>query len=132
MDVGPYACGLCLIMLRQETRPHRLKCPICNAAGDDKSFYVWEFDSKDYAYIMKNTKLHNGHVIYPNPLVGLAYTTRPWPKNSDPNELWRPWLEEHVGSQNIDWDWILWPNRIDIVEISFVDPLNATLFELKW
>lgn len=25
--------------------------------------------------------------------------------SADPNDHYRPWLEEHVGRQSVDWDW---------------------------
>jgi len=37
-----------------------------------------------------------------------------WPtsvSSSDPNDFYRGWLEEHVGKQEIDWDWEI--DRID-------------------
>ena len=31
-----------------------------------------------------------------------------WPRgleSADPNDHYRPWLEENVGKQGVDWDW---------------------------
>lgn len=84
---------------------------------------------------MNNTTLHFGHSLHGVRPEVVTYVTRRWPSNkdsADPNEIWRPWLEEHIGKQNIDWDWTLKPDEFNIIEISFVDSLNATLFELKW
>ena len=27
------------------------------------------------------------------------------PESSDPNDHYRPWMEDHVGKQGVDWDW---------------------------
>jgi hypothetical protein len=51
---------------------------------------------------------------------------------SEPNEYYRPWLEEHVGKQGRDWDWDLCGTEIDYLEIYFARKEQATLFELKW
>lgn len=61
-----------------------------------------------------------------------------WPTSGsyDPNDFYRPWLEEHAGKQYIAWDWdIIGPDfhngeltvrfRIDKKEY-------ATLLKLKW
>lgn len=40
-------------------------------------------------------------------LPGGACITVLWPRNSEPNEAWRPYLEEHVGAQGIHWQWRL-------------------------
>lgn len=28
-----------------------------------------------------------------------------WPTGTEPNEAYRPWLEENVGKQGKDWEW---------------------------
>jgi len=31
-----------------------------------------------------------------------------WPRSAwsaDPNDHYRPWMEEHVGEQGVDWEW---------------------------
>ncbi len=51
---------------------------------------------------------------------------------SEPNLYYRPWLEENVGKQSVDWDWDLCKEDIDTLEIYFATKEHATLFELKW
>jgi hypothetical protein len=50
----------------------------------------------------------------------------------EPNEHYRPWLEQHVGKQGIDWNWDLNINIIDLMDIGFASREHATLFELTW
>lgn len=50
-----------------------------------------------------------------NPISALWWKLMPgttatvkWPvshESADPNEMYRPWLEKHVGRQGWDWDW---------------------------
>ena len=54
------------------------------------------------------------------------------PGKPEPNEHYRPWLEEHVGLQGIDWNWAVHENNIDLLEIHFANREHATLFELAW
>lgn len=58
--------------------------------------------------------------------------TVPWPTgiidattskavfSSDPNEHYRPWLEENVGKQGLDWDWSLNAGDLETLIIRFV------------
>ncbi len=62
-----------------------------------------------------------------------------WPVDmccADPNELYRPWLELHVGQQAIDWNWELADsdaanNRLTIT-FSKGKEKWATLAALMW
>lgn len=74
----------------------------------------------------------------------------PWPRNAwtemdhlgtqirstDPNDHWRPWLEENVGKQGWDWDWRLVELQIgyDHVEVGFRRGKwdARTAFALRW
>ena len=61
-----------------------------------------------------------------------------WPRgeNCDPNEIYRPWLETHVGRQGWDWDWRMANND------AYLDRLTirirrrrshmASIMALKW
>ena len=44
-------------------------------------------------------------------------------RTADPNDHYRPWLEENVGKQGWDWDWVVGPGingpRRDSVLIKF-------------
>lgn len=55
-------------------------------------------------------------VKWPNPndllsINGFTFDT------SDPNEIYRPWLEENVGKQGRDWDWTNFYKQDDPFEI---------------
>jgi hypothetical protein len=50
----------------------------------------------------------------------------------EPNEHYRPWLEQHVGKQGVDWNWNLNMNIVDLIDIGFANKEHATLFELTW
>lgn len=49
-----------------------------------------------------------------------------------PNEKYRPWLEEHIGKQMIDWDWVLSYSNSNIINIYFAQKEHAFLFKLRW
>lgn len=56
--------------------------------------------------------------------------------SSDPNEHYRPWLEEYVGKQGVDWDWKLtnddmMTNRLTIKIRNGKDEY-ASLLSLMW
>ena len=61
-------------------------------------------------------------------------TNRPFmlPGDPEPNEKYRPWLEEHIGKQGYNWNWDLCSTDVDILEIYFRREDHATLFELTW
>lgn len=40
-------------------------------------------------------------------------------QSSDPNDHYRPWLEENVGRQGIDWDWSIYNGSTDGIIIKF-------------
>jgi hypothetical protein len=49
----------------------------------------------------------------------------------EPNEKYRPWLEENVGVQGTDWDWRISDDGNNLA-IDFNKEDSAILFELKW
>ena len=54
------------------------------------------------------------------------------PGNEEPNRHYRPWLEEHVGVQGVNWNWHLNTSNGAMVDIEFNDTEHAALFELTW
>ena len=52
----------------------------------------------------------------------------------DPNDHFRPWLEQHVGRQGWDWDWRLDDGSVDKLTIKFRQARRkyATMFKLIW
>ena len=64
---------------------------------------------------------------------GAAYITY---ESADPNDHYRPWLEEHVGRQKWDWDWGMadrdaTDNRLTI-KIRQKYAKYATIAALRW
>jgi hypothetical protein len=64
-------------------------------------------------------------------------------RSADPNDHYRPWLENHVGRQGWDWDWRVGPHAadngfgtigVDKVKIKFRKGKGkfATMANLKW
>jgi hypothetical protein len=59
----------------------------------------------------------------------------PWPtlpryEFTDPNAVWRDYMEENVGRQYFQWDWgMQFPNH---VRIFFEDEISAMQFKLTW
>lgn len=86
----------------------RFRVPTLN---DVRSFFLWKFNS--------------------GPTVRVLWPTNP---SSDPNEAYRPWLQENVGRQFIDWDWTGCFDQIDTISIK-LHKKHATLasvIALKW
>jgi hypothetical protein len=61
-----------------------------------------------------------------------------WPKadgydSIDPNDRWRPWLEQHVGRQGWDWNWRLnlEHNAVD-VKFRWAHADKLSMFLLKY
>mgnify|MGYP000028079817 CR=1 FL=1 len=59
--------------------------------------------------------------------------------SADPNEHYRPWLEQHVGRQGIDWQWRIgefgiWTDEADSLDIKFRlgKTKYATIAAMKW
>ena len=57
-------------------------------------------------------------------------------ESADPNDHYRPWMEQNVGKQGWDWDWCMRDN--DAAENKLTVKFRrgkeqyATLFSLKW
>jgi len=90
-------------------------------------------------YIMKQKISDIVQAVYWWLPIGASITLL-WPQhpNSDPNDAWRPHLEEHVGKQGIHWQWRLsqssdrgYINRSSI-DIKFLRKKDATMFALKY
>ena len=54
------------------------------------------------------------------------------PGDEEPNEHYRPWMEEHIGEQGVDWNWRIHTVVNNQLVVDFVDEEKATLFELTW
>ena len=77
---------------------------------------------------------HNGLWIY-FPWIGSSVYV-PWPvsnKTADPNELIRPWLEENVGKQGLNWSWdVVYSESAgcDRLKVNFLNKNKAIMFKL--
>ena len=62
----------------------------------------------------------------------------PWPGagtlSSDPNKEYRPWLEENVGRQGVDWEWDISRTDPGAISLRLSDNKKeyATFVMLKW
>ncbi len=55
------------------------------------------------------------------------------PNDFEPNIHYRPWLEENIGLQGVDWQWYIDSvNSYDGLVIEFRNSEHAVLFELSW
>jgi uncharacterized Zn-finger protein len=54
------------------------------------------------------------------------------PGDDEPNDHYRPWLEEHVGEQGVDWNWDIHSVSSNTLIIMFANKEHGTLFELTW
>lgn len=61
-------------------------------------------------------------------------STRPFMRDDDPepNDHYRPWLEENVGKQGVMWNWKVIDIVTGILAIEFANTGHASLFELRW
>lgn len=65
-------------------------------------------------------------------IVPTVSVTLPWP-HDDPNNLWRPWLEEHIGMQGWSWDWRISQNCYDVeILVRRNKAKYLTAFLLRW
>jgi hypothetical protein len=57
-------------------------------------------------------------------------------ESADPNDFYRPWLEQHVGRQGWDWDWRMEDNDVGdnllTVKLRRSKASAATALALKW
>lgn len=57
-------------------------------------------------------------------------------ESADPNDFYRPWLEQHVGRQGWDWDWRMEDNdaaeNLLTVKLRRSKSSAATALALKW
>jgi len=91
-------------------------------------FHILKNRHVDYEYI-----LFKGDPIISNMIV-VHTAIRPFMRNKDPepNEHYRPWMEEHIGKQGVDWNWKIYTVVNNELAIDFADKEQATLFELTW
>ena len=57
-------------------------------------------------------------------------------ESADPNDHYRPWMEEHVGRQGWDWDWGMVDNNVAenrlTIKIRQKHAKYATIVAIRW
>lgn len=132
MGLGPCYCDECFILYEHAPR---FECPRCKR--NDSRDFIWVNNSlyreelivkrsKFYKSIPQHVRLFKIHDEMPHTLI------RPFMMNDrEPNDVYREWLELHVGKQGMNWDWDL-TSDLDLLQINFVESEHAVLFELTW
>lgn len=134
MGLGPPVCTKCMVIgkLNESAKKHPWRCPICKDWDMKGSLFTYVQSMQDI--ICRRTRFLSPKDPKIKKIQHTHTATRPFMKYGDrePNEYYRPWLEENVGKQAVDWDWDLSSAGLDILEIYFVTQEHATLFELTW
>jgi len=97
-----------------------------------KEFIVRMFDAIRYAWKELVERLYWS--IPCGAKVALPWPHWPQYSTSDPNDCWRPYLEENVGIQGIHWQWKIGSvNDSDTtIEMKFLRRKDAMIFVLKY
>lgn len=68
---------------------------------------------------------YSSHIIvnWPSATAGL---------HPEPNESYRPWLEENIGKQKTDWDWHIYSVVHDTIIIYSNNEAALNMFSLKF
>lgn len=132
MGLGPPICNNCLLIgiTDKNAKEHPWRCPCCGDFNLKGSLFTLIAPTQKIVEIrtkifesridtkMKTAKILHRKFMYPN-------------DNREPNERYRPWLEENVGKQGEMWNWDICPtSTFDCLEISFANSEHALLFEL--
>ena len=135
MGLGPPVCTDCNVLgfhrNRNDYSPVWI-CPRCMSGKLNSS--LWEYSNSIQRQIEENSLMFEGKTNVEISGIKVAHALfRSFIKGYDdePNVRYRPWLEEHVGKQGVDWEWDLCPEDHDLIEISFANKEHATLFEIS-
>lgn len=136
MKLGPPVCLDCLVIgSNTNLLPgHQWMCPICYSLQLKGSLLT--FTTEFQTLVKSRSKLFTDNNQRTRTM-DVQYSTRrrfmagPGPE-FEPNEYYRPWLEEHIGKQGVDWNWDLCRNDLDMLQIEFANKEHATIFELSW
>jgi hypothetical protein len=132
MGLGPPVCEHCFVLgtLDEKRTTHPWACHICSDTKLNGS--LWTYSKDLQTLIQARSNAFKNYI--PKMLKATAFIHRPfmYPGNpAEPNDRYRPWLEEHVGVQGEDWNWSLAPGKdFNILEIEFLKKEHAMLFEL--
>lgn len=80
------------------------------------------------------TILFKSHPRIISKMISVHTAIRPFMRSGDrePNDHYRPWLEEHVGEQGVTWNWDIHSVNGNSLAVYFAKEDHATLFELTW
>ena len=53
-------------------------------------------------------------------------------ETASPNEIYREWLETNVGQQQVMWDWDMWSEADNTIEVRFKNRRHAIDFALRY
>lgn len=83
----------------------------------------------DYKYL-----LFKDYLEVVSNMISVHTAIRPFMRENqlEPNHHYRPWLEEHIGVQGLDWNWDIHSVNGNLLAIDFANQEMATLFELTW
>jgi hypothetical protein len=111
---------------------HPWRCPVCKDYNMYGSLFTYVLTLQDI--IQKRTNFISDKNLKLKKINHTYMARRPFmpPGSTEPNDRYRPWLEENIGIQQIDWDWDISSHDFNILEIYFVTQEHATLFELTW
>lgn len=79
-----------------------------------------------------NVKWPKGWVVLHTALDGSCVST----ESADPNDHYRPWMEQYIGKQGWDWNWGMADNDVSenrlTIKIRQSKSKYATIAALKW
>ncbi len=138
MDIADYVCLICNIVIRKlpliNSNQIKKCCHLCGNL-ELKPYSVFDMeDLNNIGYYRARSVLIQTKEEADKTDMKVSYTTfRPFITDDiEPNEKYRSWLEEHVGKQKVTWDWDIYSENFELLEIKFTNKQSATLFELTW
>lgn len=82
--------------------------------------------------VVINVKWPKGYVVLHESPDGSMVST----ESADPNDHYRPWMEQHIGRQGWDWNWGMSGNNVSenqlTIKICKRKAKYATIAALKW
>ncbi len=132
MGLGPPVCEPCMIVgTLTEHKPFPWRCLHCGAV--ELKSHLWNFIKPTQELIEARTNLVKDRQIMD--FGNYIYRKFMFPDDPrEPNVRYRPWLEEKIGKQGVDWDWDIYQGRAmddwNKLRVSFKNHEDAILFEL--
>lgn len=132
MGLGPPICNTCMLIgkLDNQAKEHPWRCPCCRDFNLKGSLFTLIAPTQKLVEI--RTKIFESRLDTKMKIAKILHRKFMHPDdNREPNERYRPWLEENIGKQGEMWNWDIAPtNTFDLLEISFANSEHALLFEL--